>query len=140
MRGSREGLMATSNSLTAQDSTFKVFLFCLNCGSSHESELEAASMGFRRITQISQAGFVRKGSKHFFYKCLCLGKTGEANQANPAGDVCGEAGFVLQVYQFISVLCYSLQISFNLHLRPPDCKSSLFLESWNDFQLSCSIR
>lgn len=56
-------------------------------------------MEFRSITPISQAGFVRKGNKHVFYKPSCLGKTGEANKANPPGDVCGEVGFVLQVYQ-----------------------------------------
>lgn len=102
IRGSREGLLIMS--LIAQDSTFRVILFCLSCGSPHESELEAVNMEFRRITPIIQAGFVRKGNKHFFYKRSCLGKTGEANKANPAGDVCEEAGLVLQVYQFISVL------------------------------------
>lgn len=60
-------------------------------------------MEFRRITPISQGGFVRKGNKHLFCKRSCQGKTGEANKANPSGEVCGEAGFVLQVHQFISV-------------------------------------
>lgn len=115
IRGSREGLLIMS--LIAQDSTFEVILFCLRCGSPHKSELEAVNMEFRRITPTSRAGFVEKAINISSINVHVWAKQVRQTRQTLLGMCVRKLGLFCRCIK--SFLCYSLQISFNLHLRPP---------------------